>query len=199
MEEKLQNLFKECIYELKSIGIDVIENKNIGFIDISIAKRNAKRYGCCKHEKPDENFKIITKKGNKKYISYERFYINHIEISKWVLDLDDKIIKNTIMHEIIHCFPLCNNHGSEFKKYANYINNKLGYEISRTGNKSKDYKKSNLIYHEEIENFNYKIICKFCGQFTYRKRFNISKINQYRCAKCNGKLKVEKYGKGKKY
>ena len=29
-------------------------------------------------------------------------------------------IKNTIMHEIIHCFPYCNNHGSEFKKYAKY-------------------------------------------------------------------------------
>ena len=190
MEEKLQELFKECVYELKSIGINILENENIGFIDISLAKRNAKRYGCCKHEKPDENFKVITRKGNKKYISYERFFINHIEISKWVLDLNDKIIKNTIMHEIIHCFPLCNNHGSEFKKYASYINTKLGYEISRTGNKSEDYRKSNLVYNEKIEDFKYKIICKSCGQLTYRKRFNIGKICQYRCAKCNGKLKV---------
>ena len=94
------------------------------------------------------------------------------------------------MHEIIHCFPLCNNHGPEFKKYASYINTKLGYEISRTGNKSEDYRKSNLVYNEKIEDFKYKIICKSCGQLTYRKRFNIGKICQYRCAKCNGKLQV---------
>ena len=81
MENKLQNLFSQCVEELKSIGIDINNNKLIGEINISLAKRNAKRYGCCKHEKPDENFKVITRKGNKKYISYERFFINHIEIS----------------------------------------------------------------------------------------------------------------------
>ena len=26
------------------------------------------------------------------------------------------------MHELIHCMPYCNNHGKEFKKYANIIN-----------------------------------------------------------------------------
>ena len=30
------------------------------------------------------------------------------EVSKWVLELDDNIIKNTIMHELIHCMPYCN-------------------------------------------------------------------------------------------
>ena len=46
-----------------------------------------------------------------------------IEISRWVLELKDDIIKNTIMHELIHCMPYCNNHGAEFKKYAKVINN----------------------------------------------------------------------------
>lgn len=44
------------------------------------------------------------------------------------------------MHELIHCIPFCNDHGIEFKKYANYINEKLGYNISRVGNKKVDYK-----------------------------------------------------------
>lgn len=39
------------------------------------------------------------------------------------------IIKNTIMYEIIHCLLNCNNYGDEFKKYANYINFKFGYNI----------------------------------------------------------------------
>lgn len=51
--------------------------------------------------------------------------------------INDGIIKNTIMHELIHCIPFCNDHGIEFKKYANYINEKLGYNISRVGNKKK--------------------------------------------------------------
>ena len=39
----------------------------------------------------------------------------------------DIIIKNTIIHELIHCLPKCTNHGKEFKKYAKIINEKLGY------------------------------------------------------------------------
>lgn len=192
MQEKLYKLFNECIFELKSIGIDIIQDPNIGYIDISIAKRNAKRYGCCKHEDPDEKFKVISKRGNRKYISYEKFFKHHIEISKWVFELNDEIIKNTIMHEVIHCFPFCNNHGSEFKKYAKYINDRLGYSISRTGNKIEDYKKSNLDYKEIEEHYRYKIICTCCKQLIYRKRFNIDKIQRYRCAKCNGNLQLLK-------
>ena len=56
MENKLQNLFSQCVEELKSIGIDINNNKLIGEINISLAKRNAKRYGCCRHEDPDEKY-----------------------------------------------------------------------------------------------------------------------------------------------
>ena len=42
MKESLQTLFNESVAELKAIGIDV-ENPDVGYIDISIAKRNAKR------------------------------------------------------------------------------------------------------------------------------------------------------------
>ena len=69
--------------------------------------------------------------GRHKLIKYGRCNKHHIEISPWVMQLDKNIIKNTIMHELIHCMPYCNNHGAEFKKYARYINEKLGYNISR--------------------------------------------------------------------
>lgn len=57
--------------------------------------------------------------------------------------------KNTIIHELIHCIPFCNNHGSEFKKYAVYINQKLGCDIKRVGNPKDDYAKSNIPYQEK--------------------------------------------------
>ena len=53
MEQKLNKLFLECTSELRSIGIDILNDKQYGKIEISIAKRNNKRYGCCKQEEPD--------------------------------------------------------------------------------------------------------------------------------------------------
>lgn len=140
MEEKLNRLFEECIFELKSIGIEV-QKKDVGEINISIARRNAKRYGCCKQEMPNPQFYHYEKRGEYRVKIYDKFEKHNIEVSKWVMDLDEKIIKNTILHEIIHCFYGCNNHGVRFKKYARYINEKLGYNVSRLGNKEEDFKK----------------------------------------------------------
>lgn len=189
MEEKLGKLYEECKKELESIGINIQNNKDIGEIDIKISSRATKRYGCCKQEKPDKKYYHKLKIGIKIYIKYDIFKVHHIEISKWVMELNDEIIKNTIIHEIIHCLPYCNDHGERFKTYANIINKKLGYNISRVGDKKADYKKSNLEYNEEI-NYKYKITCKNCGQIYYRKRIPQNLIKKYRCSKCNGKLMI---------
>ena len=82
-------------------------------------------------------------------------------------------------------------HWEQFKKYAKYINEKLGYNISRVGNKKEDYIKSNLDYNEK-QQYNYHIKCTNCGQSFYRKRLSSNFIKKYRCAKCKGKLQVEK-------
>jgi len=186
MEQKLQILYDSCVKELNSIGINL---DNIGQIDIKLSKRANKRYGCCKHETPDESSKSKYIKGFKKIIKYEKFNKHHIEISKWVMDLNEDIIKNTIMHEIIHCFPYCNNHGKEFKNYANIINKELGYNISRIGDKESDYKNSNLEYAKE-NNYKYKIECQNCSQVFFRQRYSKNFVNKYRCGKCGGEFKV---------
>ena len=189
MDDKLQNLYKECESELNSIGID-LNNKLVGNITICLAKRNCKRYRCCKQENPDETSKYYEKIGRRKYVRYSVFKTHKIEISKWVMNLNDDIIKNTIMHEIIHCFPNCNNHGDEFKKYANYINYKLGYNISRLGDKNKDLEDSNI--EVEQEKYNYKVECSQCGYLFYRKRLNVNFSLKYRCGKCRGKFFTQK-------
>ena len=186
MEEKLQKLYKECIQELENIGIDVL-NSDIGVIDIKISKRNNKRYGCCKQEEPDKHTKYYEKIRNRRYLRYAKFNKHTIEISKWVMELEESIIKNTIIHEIIHCFPYCNNHGRKFKQYASIVNEKLGYDISRVGDKKADYAKSNIEYNENI-NFKYKIMCEKCGQTFYRQRLMRNLLRKYRCGECGGKL-----------
>lgn len=187
--EKLKILYTQCLIELASIGIDMKNQELIGNIDIKLTTRASKRYGCCKQEDPDKRYKTITKRSGHKIIKYEKFQNHHIEISSWVMRLNDNIIKNTIMHELIHCIPFCNNHGREFKKYANYINKKLEYHITTKGNVQEDYKASQLRY-EQKNNYKYKIICQNCGQVIYRKRFNPNLIKKYRCGECRGKLKL---------
>ena len=188
-QTKLDYLYRQCLQELQTIGINMEDKKTIGTIQITLSKRNNKRYGCCKQEKPDQHFKVIQKIGRRKIIKYEKFYQHTIEISKWLMELDDSIIKNTIMHELIHCIPFCNNHQKEFKKYATYINQKLGYDIQRVGNKKEDYEKSGKTI-EEKEEYLYKIVCQKCGQEIYRKRFNTNLLYRYYCARCKGKLKL---------
>ena len=189
MEQKLNKLYLECVDELKKIGIDILNEKQYGKITISISKRNNKRYGCCKQEEPDKKSKIVTKVGRRKVIKYEKFNKHKIEISLWVMELEDNLIKNTIMHELIHCMPYCNNHGEEFKKYANLINVNLGYEISRVGNKKEDFKKSNIEYDDKIC-YKYKIICKHCKLEFYRQRLSKNFIRKYRCAKCGSAFEM---------
>ena len=165
-QEKFEKLFEQCIEELKSINIDPRKNRTI---ETKINTRSKKRYGCCKK------------------LSKDRF---QIEISEWVIDLNEDIIKNTIMHELIHCMPRCNNHGEYFKNYATVINEKLGYNISRTGNKEQDFKESNLEYIEKPINFNYKIVCEDCNQTFLRQRIKRNFTRKYRCGKCGGRFKV---------
>ena len=189
MEQKLNKLFLECVAELNNIGIDILNEEKYGKIEISISKRNNKRYGCCRQEEPDERFKVITKIGRRKTIRYEKFNKHHIEISKWVMELEDSVIKNTIMHELIHCMPYCNNHGAEFKKYAKLVNQKYDYDVSRVGDKKKDYEKSQIEY-KEPQTHNYKIICNKCKQEFFRQRIDRNFKRKFRCAKCNGTFEV---------
>jgi predicted SprT family Zn-dependent metalloprotease len=188
MEKDLINLYNQCVNELKTIGIDVNDKAIVGDIDIKLTTRASKRYGCCKQENPDKSSKIIEKHGYRYITKYEKFNKHHIEVSSWVMQLNNDIIKNTIMHELIHCFPYCNNHGQEFKKYAKYINQKLGYNITRVGNVKEDYEESNIPYQEK--QYKYKIVCEKCGQEIYRNRLSSKLLKRYRCGKCGGKLKL---------
>lgn len=190
MQIKLEKLLDDCIKELETIKFKIKDNPEVGTIDIKISKKATKRYGCCKHESPNKKYFHTIKSKYGKKIVYDRFNIHHIEISQWVMQLDDQTIKNTIIHEILHCLPACNNHGVLFKSYAKYINEKLGYNISRLGNKEADFKRNNLEYNENTKCYKYKIICKECGQVFYRQRMKKNLIKKYCCSLCGGRLEL---------
>lgn len=189
MKQKLLKLYNECLIELRLIGLK-FEEKNVGTIDIKLSNRSKKAYGCCKQEDPDKNYSRRVRKGRKIVLENNKYNRHHIEISSWVMELDGKIIKNTIIHELIHCLPYCNNHGTEFKYYANLINEKLGYNISRLGNKERDYRKSNIEYKEKQPIYKYLIVCQTCGQKILRQRKTKNFTRKYRCGVCGGNFKL---------
>lgn len=187
---KLEMIYKLCINEMKSIGIDFGNSMEYGEISILLAKRKSQSYGICKHLDPDLTTKYI-EKGKLKVRKYKR---HEIYISKWVMELDDEIISNTIIHELIHCIPGCNNHGVNFKKIATYINDNTSYSIQRTGNIEEDYKKSNKEYvkiEKKKQEYKYKIVCTNCKKEFFRVRVDKKKFKKYRCAYCLGKFKIE--------
>lgn len=182
---KLETLYNECLDELNKIGINTKEYN----ICLEVKKGRTKTYGMCVKSEPDKNSEYY-EKGKKKYLKYNK---HTIQISSWVLELKDSIIKNTIMHEIVHCLPGAGNHGIVFKKIAKVINMKLGYNISRLGNKEQDYLESGIVLNnnEEQEKYKYILECTKCHQEFKRKKFNVKQIHKYCCPFCGSKLKVK--------
>jgi predicted SprT family Zn-dependent metalloprotease len=82
------------------------------------------------------------------------------------------------MHELIHATGI-HNHGSEFKKIANIVNKKFGYNIKRTGK---------VEFNDN--DFKYILQCKNCGNKI--RRHKKSKVIQhpeyFTCGSCGGKL-----------
>ena len=80
------------------------------------------------------------------------------------------------------------NHGTNFKKYAEFVNSKTNYGISRTSSMD-----SVGVDKEELKrNSKWLITCQSCGKDIYKQRTSgvIKYPENYSC-KCGGKLKVE--------
>jgi len=157
------SLLKEVINEAVNINIPVSNNI---VPDVIINTRATSRFGQCK-------------KRNGKYL---------IEISQHLTQAEEKYIKETLAHEVLHTCPNCMNHGTEWKSYARKMNMKYGYEISRTGSCQ-----SMGITNPKVERANYTIVCDNCGKKIYRQRESkvIKNSEQFRC-KCGGRLHIER-------
>lgn len=159
----LNTVYYECKSELDAIGITY---GNI--TSVVVNTRAKKRWGQCK--------------------SIPNGYI--ISINAALLDErnDIKGLKETIIHEILHTCNGCMNHGIEWKRLADKVNHKYGYNVKRTS--SADDKG----VHDETRNIqpkaiNYIIKCNNCG-FEFKRTRHTSFVanpDNYRCS-CGGCL-----------
>jgi predicted SprT family Zn-dependent metalloprotease len=164
VEKKLQKLKEEAIKICEDAKIPIDKTSKI-----KINTRAKKRYGLC----------------SKKNGMYT------IEISKFLFESTDEKIMQTILHEYLHTCKNCLNHGKQWKQYADILNKKHGYKISRTNSRTEmgleDLNTSDFKYILRCSNPS----CNVCV-----KRMKLTKTikyyNSYRCGKCGSKLVREK-------
>ncbi len=164
MAHDFDRLLCETIAEAKAIKIPVS-----GAIkpQVVVNKRAKKRYGCC------------IKKG----------FVFTIELSFLLLEANERFVRQTLAHEVLHtCFG-CRNHQARWKEYARRMNEAYGYDIKRT----EKAESLGIEIPENPQTPKYLITCERCGAVT--ERFRETKLtkypSRYRC-KCGGKLSVTK-------
>lgn len=165
-EQRLAALMEDAKRELIQIGI--YPSKNI--LGIKENRRAKKRLGCCRLER--NGFR-------------KSFWI---EIATVLRDADDKALKQVILHELLHTCPGCFNHGTEWKRLADQVNQVYGCQIQRVS------RSAELGVAEEKEvKYKYRIRCEKCGCTSYRMKKSrvVQTPKKYRCGKCGGALKVD--------
>lgn len=147
----------KCINELIELGIE------IGDIDeITINTRAKKRWGQCKYHTNTNTYSI--------------------SISNRLVDdnVDDMALLNTLMHEILHTCDGCMNHGDEWKHYAEMVNRKYGYHVTRCTSAEEKGLES-----YQKESYKYVIHCEGCDRhWNYMRYCNIVKCAENDNAKC---------------
>lgn len=147
--------------------------------EVKVNNRYKQRWGCCKG-----------KMSNGKYIP------RVIDVNPVLLDERNSEIGliETLIHELIHTAPGCQNHGAKWKAYVAKINKAYGYTIE-TRNSDDDKGISNECKAERIAareaKRKYEVSCRECGRVVGRWA-RPSKVwlhaYNYRCGYCKGKL-----------
>ena len=157
---KYNRLLQEVILEAKQLNIPISQN-----IDPNvIINTRAKRFGQCK------------RRGDKFLI----------ELSSIFDKAEDKMVKQTLAHEILHTCPDCLNHQAKWKSHVSKMNRAYGYKIERTNSCE------NIGVTREIsKNAKYTIECQKCHTKVYKDRISgiIRNPENYHC-KCGGGLVV---------
>lgn len=175
--KNLSRLFSETLSEAHSIGLDVSDE----IVSVTVNSRLSRALGRC----------------SKVWDAWRGHYVFKIEVQPNMLadGLDDRVPKNTIMHELIHTCAGCFNHGPEFQYRAGIVNRKLGYDVHTTSD-SEQLKAAGVVLKEA--SYNYGIVCDKCGRMVQkRKRWSstLERIGDFRHGgSCGGHLHVVSLG-----
>lgn len=155
---ELDALLRKLAEELKGMGIPVsaeIEPQ------VKVNTRAKRRLGCC--------------------IRRDGTYT--IEVSSSILD-EEELLRQTLVHELLHTCYGCGNHGARWKAYAKRAGEAMGLSIERTCPARGE---TLPLRQEEAK---YLLECQSCGARIVRMRLSkaVKAPWRYRC-KCGGRLK----------
>ncbi len=97
---------------------------------------------------------------------------------------DPGLLRETLLHELLHTCPGCRDHGDRWKSYAALVNGRMGTNIQRTVKVEGEF---TPLRREEVK---YVLRCQSCGREITRMRMCkvVRAPWRYRCL-CGGKLK----------
>lgn len=150
---EMNRILQECIKKVESVGETVLPIHP----NVNVNKKLRSTFGYCKcYDNPVE-----------------------IDVSEITFELSPmSALEDTIMHEVIHAVPDCDNHGEKWKLVADKINQKYGYDIKRTSSLEEMGLNKHVFYK-------YVTTCKNCGKEYYKnKKINPRDIVLYGCRKC---------------
>ena len=154
----LNKITKECIYELQALNIPIRDDELK-----SISTREMEELGLCEDDGNWKNYKI---------------YVRQDLISD---KCPTKILKEIIIHELIHTCPRCFSHGKTFHKYAKMMEDAYGYDLW-------EMKDDDAVYHQEKPILR-EFLCPGChSKYNLRdeeenKLIDLGEIS-YRCIFC---------------
>ncbi len=153
----LDKLLADLHAQLRKMGVPVSPKTQPG---VRVNSRAKRRLGCCWCQQG----------------------VYTIEVAERLLT-DPELLRETLLHELLHTCPGCRDHGKLWKQYADYVNKNLGTDIQRT---VKVEGESEPLRRDEVK---YILRCRDCGQEI--KRMRMCKVVKspwrYRCL-CGGKL-----------
>lgn len=157
IQEELNALLYEEAESLRAMGIPISREIQPQVVVNTRAKR---RLGCC-----------IRKEG-----------VFTIEVSSGILN-QPELLRDTLVHELLHTCYGCQNHGKRWKAYAAKVGEKLGVEVHRT------VAVDGPVERLRQDPVKYFLRCKSCGAVIPRRRMSkaVKNPSHYRCA-CGGKL-----------
>lgn len=111
-----------------------------------------------------------------------------INISNYLRGADEKIVMNTVIHELLHALPICrySGHTGNWRALARLVSSKTDYNIDTYAD---DENSDAYFSNRSVGRSYYLVTCKNCGRKSvyYKRARIVNDSSTFSCRKCGAK------------